>query len=82
MTLRKHSLRGLRVPASLVLLLAAMPVQSETIDYTEVPLSKLVELDIYAPSVFKSHLHEKGDWMLGYEFMTMNKRSANLDVTW
>ena len=42
MTLRKHSLRGLRVPASLVLLLAAMPVQSEAIDYTEVPLSKLV----------------------------------------
>ncbi len=42
MTLRKHSLRGLRGPASLVLLLAAMPVQSETIDYTDVPLSKLV----------------------------------------
>ena len=76
MTMRKHSLRGHRGLASLVLLLAAMPVNSETTDYTEVPLSELVELDIYAPSVLRSHLHEKGEWMLGYEFMTMSMEGS------
>jgi len=56
MTKRNHSLRGYRGLASwaswasFALLLAAMPVQSETKDYTDVPLAELVELDIYAPS--------------------------------
>ena len=50
MTKRFHSLRGHRGRASLAFLLAVMPVQSETKDYTDVPLSELVELDIYAPS--------------------------------
>ena len=72
MTVRKHSLRGLRGLVSLALVLAAMPVKSASIDYTDIPLSELVELDIYAPSVLKSHLHEKGEWMVGYEFMTMS----------
>jgi len=72
MTVRKHSLRGLRGLVSLALVLATMPVKSASIDYTDIPLSELVELDIYAPSVLKSHLHEKGEWMLGYEFMTMS----------
>ncbi len=61
MAARNHSLCGLRGLASLALLLAAMPANSETIDYTDVPLSELVDLDIYAPSVLKSHLHEKGE---------------------
>ncbi len=80
MTTRKHSLRGHRSLASLLLLLAATQANSETTDYTDVPLSELVELDIYAPSVLKSHLHEKGEWMLGYEFMTMSMEGS-LDGT-
>ena len=76
MTMRKHSFRGLRDLASLVLVLAAMPVNSETTDYTEVPLSELVELDIYTSSVLRSHLHEKGEWMLGYEFMSMGMEGS------
>ncbi len=80
MTVRNRSPRAHRGLASLALLLAAMPVQSETKDYTEVPLSELVELDIYAPSVLKSHLHEKAEWMVGYEFMTMSMEGS-LDGT-
>ncbi len=80
MTVRNCSPRAHRGLASLALLLAAMPVQSETKDYTEVPLSELVELDIYAPSVLRSHLHEKGEWMVGYEYMTMSME-GNLDGT-
>ncbi len=80
MTMRRHSLRGHRGLTSLLLLLASMPVQSEIIDYTDVPLSELVELDIYAPSVLKSHLHDKGEWMVGYEYMTMNMEGS-LDGT-
>ncbi len=74
--MRKHSLGGLRGLVSLILVLAALSVNSETTDYTEVPLSELVELDIYAPSVLRSHLHEKGEWMLGYEFMTMSMEGS------
>ena len=70
--MRKPLLCGLRGLASLVLALAAMPVNSATTDYTDVPLSELVEVDIYAPSVLRSHLHRKGEWMLGYELMTMS----------
>ena len=80
MTVRNHSLRAHGGLASLALLLAAMPVQSETKDYTDVSLSELVELDIYAPSVLRSHLHEKGEWMVGYEYMTMSME-GNLDGT-
>ena len=80
MTTRNHSLRGHKGLASLLLLLAVTQANSETIDYTDVPLSELVELDIYAPSVLKSHLHEKGEWMLGYEFMTMSMKGS-LDGT-
>lgn len=76
MTMRKHSLRALRGLASLVLVLVAMPVNSESTDYTEVPLSELVKLDIYAPSVLRSHLHEKGEWMLGYELMIMSMEGS------
>ena len=76
MTMRKHSLRGLRGLASLVLVFVAMPVNSASTDYTEVPLSELVRLDIYAPSVLRSHLHEKGEWMLGYELMTMSMEGS------
>ena len=60
MTMRKHSIRGLRGLAFLVLVLAATSANSEFEDYTNVPLSELVKLDIYAPSVLRSHLHEKG----------------------
>jgi len=76
MTMRKHSIRGLRGLAFLVLVLAATSANSEFKDYTNVPLSELVELDIYAPSVLRSHLHEKGEWMLGYEFMTMSMEGS------
>ncbi len=76
MTMWKLSETGLRRLAFLVLVLAAMPVDSKITDYTEVPLSELVELDIYAPSVLRSHLHEKGDLMLGYEFMTMSMEGS------
>ena len=80
MTVRNRSPRAQRGLASLALLLTAMPVQSETKDYTEVSLSELVELDIYAPSVLRSHFHEKGEWMVGYEYMTMSME-GNLDGT-
>ena len=73
---RKYLLRSFRGLASLALLLAAMPVNSASTDYTDVPLSELVQLDIYAPSVLRSHLHEKGEWMLGYEFMTMSMEGS------
>ena len=76
MSKREYLLRSIRGMASLALMLAAMPVSSETTDYTDVPLSELVQLDIYAPSVLRSHLHEKGEWMLGYEFMTMTMEGS------
>ncbi len=76
MSKRKYLLRSTRGLTSLVLMLAAMPASSESTDYTDVPLSELVQLDIYAPSVLRSHLHEKGEWMLGYEFMTMSMEGS------
>ncbi len=76
--MRQALLCGLRGLASLVLVLAAMPANSTTTDYTDVPLSELVELDIYAPSVLRSHLHRQGEWMLAYEFMTMSMEGSRV----
>ncbi len=76
MSKRKSLLCNIRGLASLALMLTIMPASAETTDYTDVPLSELVQLDIYAPSVLKSHLHEKGEWMLGYEFMTMTMEGS------
>ena len=80
MTMRKHSIRCLRGLAFLIFVFAATSANSEFKDYTNVPLSELVELDIYAPSVLRSHLHEKGEWMLSYQFMSM-RMEGNRDGT-
>ncbi len=61
MSKRRYLLRSIRGLAYMVFMLAAMPVSSETTDYTDVPLSELVQLDIYAPSVLRSHFHGKGE---------------------
>lgn len=58
----------------LLILTLAIPglSQSKDNDYSEMDLSELVNLDIYASSVLTAHIHNRGDWMLDYSYMSMS----------
>ncbi len=41
-------------------------------DLTELSLEELMVLDIFPMNVMGSHIHPKGEWMLGYRYMPMD----------
>ncbi|MFQ5570171.1 MAG: transporter [Rhodothermales bacterium] len=61
--------------ASWILLLGgqALPVFGQDLpnDLTELSLEELMQLDVIPVGVLGSHIHSKGEWMLGYRYMIM-----------
>ncbi len=64
--------------AALFLTAVAGSACAQTDEFMDMTLEELVNVDIYASSVLSSHIHRKGEWMVGYEFMGMDM-DGNID---
>jgi hypothetical protein len=49
-------------------------MKSDVMDLTELPLEALMNMNVIGINVLGSHTHKKGDWMVGYRYMSMDMR--------
>ena len=61
----------LQVLFTMVFVHLISPANADKVEYSDMDIKQLVELDIYAASVLSAHIHQHGEWMAGYDFKIM-----------
>ncbi len=78
-----HSRVSVRGVAGLLILLATtwtVPAHSQEVpgDVVELTLEELLEVQVIPVNVMGSHIHAKGEWMIGLQFMNMDMEGSRI----
>ena len=63
----------------MLLCLPATATMAEDNEFSSMHLDELIDVKVFASSVFSAHVHEAGDVMLGHDFMQMHMDGNAVD---